>query len=444
MKAKIEALKTENENLLAAARAQGRELTKVEALQFDSNLANLKALKRQEELDSPSVFVGNGNGTNIPGPSFGGSSTGQGAASRLTPGAGKRYGDLFGRTDGGGFVSFGDFLTALSQAPQLYDPRLRLRAGGQNEGIPSDGGFFVPTEYAAKILDAALEGEVVRPRAQIWGMKSETLKVPGLDAKTHANQTLFGGITSQWSAPENTDQSVQTAKTRLVQLTAHKNFILSQISNELLADSDSVGFEAYFSSSLIAGMRWFMDFSFLQGNGAGKPLGALKDPALIVVPKQSGQASATIVYENVAGMIGKLHPACFANSVWVVHVSALPQLLQMQLVVKNVAGTENVGGSAVPIFSTENFTMLTRPVILTEKLPVLGSQGDVLLADFSQYAVGLRRDVTLEKSPQAGFTSDSTFYRSIVRVDGQGTWSGPLTLADGTTTVSWAVTLQAR
>jgi HK97 family phage major capsid protein len=87
--------------------------------------------------------------------------------------------------------------------------------------------------------------------------------------------------------------------------------------------------------------------------------------------------------------------------------------------------------------------MLTRPVIFTEKLPALGKKGDIVLCDFSQYAIGIRREVLLDKSIHVGWATDSTGYRAIMRVDGAGTWSAPIQPKDGDT-LSWCVTLAAR
>ena len=50
-----------------------------------------------------------------------------------------------------------------------------------------------------------------------------------------------------------------------------------------------------------------------------------------------------------------------------------------------------------------SFSMLTRPLLFTEKLPALGDEGDILLADFSQYALGQRAGMGIEKSRHAGF-----------------------------------------
>ena len=73
----------------------------------------------------------------------------------------------------------------------------------------------------------------------------------------------------------------------------------------------------------------------------------------------------------------------------------------------------------------------------------MGNAGDILLADFSQYSMGLRREIAVEKSIHPGVASDTSYYRGIMRADGQGRWSSPLTPKNGDT-LSWCVTLAER
>jgi HK97 family phage major capsid protein len=94
--------------------------------------------------------------------------------------------------------------------------------------------------------------------------------------------------------------------------------------------------------------------------------------------------------------------------------------------------------------SDGQFKMLTRPVIFTEKTEPLGRVGDVLLADFSQYVVGLRQGMRFDTSIHAGFSTNEMLARLIERHDDQPLWDTALTLEDGSTTVSPFVTLAAR
>lgn len=307
----------------------------------------------------------------------------------------------------------------------------------------TDGGFAVPQEFAARMLDTALESEIVRPRARIEPMLADTKRVAGFDLSDHTSGNI-GGFTVQWVG-EATSLSAQKGKLRSIELKARKAAILVEASNELLADGGQT-FDGLLNSQLAAGVAWGMDDAFLNGNGGAQPRGVLADPAIISIAKESGQIADTIVYENLVKMFARLHPACVGNSVWVANSSCLPQLLTLQQKIKNVAGTENVGGSWIPVLREDgsgNMTLLTRPLLLTEKLPQLGDSGDIILADFSQYIVGLRADFSLAKSSHAGFESDTSFYRVIARVDGQGSWKGPLKPKTGQT-LSWVIKLDER
>jgi len=82
------------------------------------------------------------------------------------PAVNKTFKGMFGDRGiaDGGFENFGDFLKTINSG--RADDRLITKApSGSSEGIPSDGGFLVPTEYSAQLLDTALESEIVRPRA---------------------------------------------------------------------------------------------------------------------------------------------------------------------------------------------------------------------------------------------------------------------------------------
>jgi HK97 family phage major capsid protein len=84
------------------------------------------------------------------------------------------------------------------------------------------------------------------------------------------------------------------------------------------------------------------------------------------------------------------------------------------------------------------------PVVWTEKLPREGTAGDVLLADWSYYLVGDRQATTVDTSIHNKFEYDKTTWRVVHRVDGRPWLSSPLTLADGTSTVSPFVILGAK
>jgi len=314
-----------------------------------------------------------------------------------------------------------------------YHPELTKRA--MSEGTPSDGGFLVPVEYSKQIHNVSLENELVMPLATLQPMQSNETKLPGVNIGDHSSN-LYGGFTASYKA-EAATLTEANPKVRQMTLNAKKLTGFLRFSNELMADAPNG--EKQLLDICGKGLAWYRDKAFLKGSGAGEPLGILNAGCTLVQAKESGQAADTIQYENLIGMLGKLHAASFKNSVWVCHQSTIPQLLQLSVAI----GT---GGDHIPIMkeTSGKFSILTRPVIFTEKTEVLGDQGDILLADFSQYICGLRSEMRIDLSQHLYFASDEGAARLIERHDGQPLWNESLVLEDGSTEVSPFVTLAER
>lgn len=90
----------------------------------------------------------------------------------------------------------------------------RLLNSSMVEGIPEFGGYSVPEEYGAFPMDKSLESEIIRPRATVWAMGSETKKVPAFDGADKTNH-LFGGISGEW-LEEGQTGTRKVAKLRLI------------------------------------------------------------------------------------------------------------------------------------------------------------------------------------------------------------------------------------
>ncbi len=353
---------------------------------------------------------------------------------RTTTGKGRTYRDMFpGSLSNGGFETREEFFAVVSSG--RYDPRLR---GAEErvlmEGVPSAGGFSVPSEYGAWLMDASLEAEIVRPRAQVWPMTAKTRKIPGFDGSDHSS-SLFGGLSGVWLEEAGTSTR-QYPKLRQIELTAKKIGIYTQASRELL--EDGMTFEEQLGSAMIKSLGFYMDDAFLNGDGSGKPLGILNDPALVVITKETTQAADTIIYENAIKMFSRLHPACQPNAIWIANSTCVPQMLSMSIAI-------GASGAFVPAVIQANgrHSLLGLPLVFTEKLQKLGDLGDLILCDLSQYAVGLRRELSIDKSNAPGWTEDCEDFRVIARVDGQGIWSSAITPEHGDS-LSWCVTLEAR
>ncbi len=351
----------------------------------------------------------------------------------LSPDQKKGYVNLFGTQNQVEWTDKDIGFFAAVNSGRHHPDLIKSIKNAMGESVPGDGGFLVPTETASQIHAVSLEDELVMPNAFVQPMLSDEKKLPGFTIGDHSSN-LFGGFTASYK-PEAGSLTEANPKTREMTLKAKKLTGYIRYSSELAEDAD----EKQIINICGSGLGWYRDQAFLRGSGSGEPMGILNSPCLASVTKKSGQAANTILYFNLLDMMKSLYAPSFKRSVWVAHQSCIPELLSLSIAV----GT---GGSVVPVMSQTDgkFSILTRPVIFTEKMNELGETGDIGLFDFSQYVVGLRGGMRVQTSIDVLFTTDELVTRLIERHDGFPLWNEKLTLRDGSTEVSPFVVIEAR
>lgn len=333
------------------------------------------------------------------------------------------------------FPSKGEFYKAIFHRNLNMGADIRLK--DLSEGIGSEGGFLVPEVMRAELMKLGMETAVVRPRARIIPMDSLSVPFPVIKETSRAT-SVRGGIVAYWTDESASITESQPAFGRIT-LTAHKLAGYTEVPNELIQDS-LVSLEALLNMLFPEAVAFYEDDAFINGTGAGQPLGILNANCLVSVAKETGQAATTLVWENIVKMYSRMLPESLMRAVWVAHIDTLPQLAVMSLAV----GT---GGSAVWInngVTGPPVTILGRPVIFTEKCQTLGTKGDIYFADFGHYLIGDRQSMSMASSPHYKFPNDQTVYRFIERVDGQPWLQAALTPKYGSNTLSPFISLDTR
>ncbi|HTY35431.1 phage major capsid protein [Mycobacterium sp.] len=283
--------------------------------------------------------------------------------------------------------------------------------------IPGDGGFLVPETLRAEILKAAIEQSIIRPRARVIPMDSLRVPIPTIADTSHVS-SVWGGITAYWTeeAAALTESSPTFGR---VVLDAKKLTGYAEIPNELLADA--VAFTGFFDQTFPQALAYFEDVAFFSGTGAGEPLGVISCPASVQVAAEAGQPTKTIVWENLVNMYSRMLPTSLGNAVWVANIDTFPQLATMALSVGTGGGPVWIGNFAGGTggAQTPPATILGRPVLFTEKVPTLGTTGDIMFTDLSYYLVGDRQMMQAMQSEHYKFANDKTAFRITERVDGQ-------------------------
>lgn len=293
------------------------------------------------------------------------------------------------------------------------------------------GGYLVPQEFSLAIMRTIEESSIVYPRATRVPMGSSTTLLPRLNVETAQSAGVapyFGGMTFSWGFSEAPTQTEPTFKQN--ELNAWDLIGYSNVSNNFLMDLGPGG-DAYLINLFGKAAAWYSEYAFLRGLGAATsmPLGILNCLGKKSVTRAGSNA---IAIADIASMAAALLPYSWTNSIWVCSPPALAQITKVTGYTPNWA--DPAPGQAG--------YLLSRPLFVTDKLPNLGTAGDLILFDPSLYTIGVRSEVMIDISTEQLFANNQSQFRTWLRMDGRPEVSGPITMAgDGSTTVSPYVVL---
>lgn len=341
---------------------------------------------------------------------------------------------------------FGQYLQAVVRSSRpggRIDPMLveQRAPTGMGELVPSDGGFLVQQDFSTELYRRAYTmGEITqRCRRVPISANANSMKLLGIDETSRATGSRWGGIRGYWLAEAGT-LTASKPKFLKIELNLHKLGVLAYATDELLQDAATLGNILMEAAS--EEIMWLTENAIINGTGAGQPLGVLNAAATVSQAKETGQAAATVVAKNVMKMRSRMWGRSRANSVWLVEQDVEPQLHEMTIA---------VGTGGIPVYmpagglSDSPYDRLyTRPVLPVEYCAALGTVGDILYADFSQYLLADKGGIQAASSIHVQFLNDETVFRFIYRVDGQPLWHAPLTPASGGSTRSPFVSLATR
>ena len=265
------------------------------------------------------------------------------------------------------------------------------------------------------------------------------LELPVIDETSRADGSRWGGILAYWLA-EAAEKQPSKPKFGRLSLTLNKLVGLCYTSDELLADAAVLQSIVTDGFSQEIGFR--MDDAILNGSGVGQPLGILNSSALVTVTKETGQPAATLVFENLVKMWSRCYGRSRKNAIWLLNQDTEVQLFSLGIIV-------GMGGSSVympagGLSASPYSTLFGRPIIPMEQCQTLGTKGDVVLFDPSQYLV-IDKGVESDVSIHLRFLHDESTFRFVYRVDGAPIWKSALIPFKGATnTQSPYVGLQGR
>lgn len=327
------------------------------------------------------------------------------------------------------FGSFGEQMAAIMRAglPGGHiDPRLKIQAAasGLNETIPSDGGFLVQQDYAAELLSDVFQTGVLasKCRKQPISGNANGIKINGVDETSRAS-TRYGGVIGYWEE-EAAEKTASKPKFRKIELSLKKLIGLCYATDELL--DDAAALESFIRDAFVGEFGFLLDDAIVNGTGAGMPLGILNSGCLVSVGNETGQAAATVVSENIVKMYSRRFAGQTQNYAWYYNQNIEPQLFTMSLA---------VGTGGVPIYMPPGGLsdapygrLMGLPAIAIEQCATLGTQGDIILANFANgYVMAEKGGIRSDMSIHVRFVYDESVFRFVLRVDGQPVRASALT-----------------
>ena len=286
------------------------------------------------------------------------------------------------------------------------------------ESDDTTGGFLVPEEFQAEVIRYSTEAAIVRPRARVFPMARNTLTLPKLDQSNYK----FAGIDIHWEGDEGDVKEESQPKFGRITLKVGKMIGLCPVSDDLLADS-AINLANFLVGIFGEAIAYEEDKQFLIGNGMKKPLGILNcGVSPDIATKRT--ADGKITYEDLKKMAETLPAWADAGAMWITTKAGLTEILDIKSGVYNGTSVDETKGMPLflPGFSIAAGlpkTILGYPYAITDKLPAVGSKGDIMLGNLSAYYVGDRGGLAVASSIHDRFRYDETTLRFVKRVDGQ-------------------------
>lgn len=278
----------------------------------------------------------------------------------------------------------------------------------------TEGGYAVPVDFATQIF--AQNERSLLPFCDVIPASSAIVETPVDGTLPWESSAIQSVWTDEGTAPVEQIPNLSMTAYRLKKLV-----VVIPVSEELAADAPALAI--WLPTSMKRAVTWEINNSIINGLGAGRPLGILNAPSLVVADAEPGQAAGTITAANVGKMIGRCLDVEDAR--WIMNPDAFGQVVQTSLW---DGGTKTLAGL---------------PVFLTEACPALGAQGDIILTNLSGYRVATRNEKFTESS-HMHFDRDLKVFRLSIRIDGSPILAAPTTPPNSAVTRSHFVTLAAR
>jgi HK97 family phage major capsid protein len=329
---------------------------------------------------------------------------------------------------------------------------VQYRTGTESLSGGPTYGFLVKPEWYQTLYRVMIEESILLDDAfQVPIGNTLELKWPALDqfgTPVAGQSSAYAGVIVTRAGETQqriySDGKVNEITFKITDLTG-----FSTLSRDLIADN-FIAADALIQELFGMAFAWKFDYECLRSPGEGAPTGVFNSTALIKGGGNAGHTgritSSHIYFEDLAWMLSVLHPSCWKDAFWVTNVTTMTDLLA----IKNSGGTyvyqpnALISQAMVPTFKDSITTggykfraggqMLGFPVKFSEKVPILGTAGDLTLIHPKSYGIAQRSGLEVGMSEHFLFDTDTIAFRFKMRNDARPLWRAAYQQADGSNT----------
>ena len=275
----------------------------------------------------------------------------------------------------------------------------------QTAGSATAGGYAVPDEFIPRILEIPMEKALVRPRATVIPLGSDSAKIPAFNQTSHATN-FYGGALGYWVA-ETAAITESDAALEEVSLSVNGLAALNYQSVRLLMASP-LAIDTILTRIFGNVITFMEDQSYLDGAGTTQPQGVIGSDCEVAYSR----ATATdFTAADAVGMYAKLLGGD-DDAVWFINRTVIPK----------IAAWEDTEGTRIWQPSMRDGipgTILGIPVVFTEKCSALGTKGDVILGNWNYYLIGDLGGLYIDFSKERKFEYAQHGIRLLKFTDGK-------------------------
>ena len=230
---------------------------------------------------------------------------------------------------------FGNFLqaTAKTYGGRVngdVDMSILNAASGHSANVPSEGGFLISPQKSSEVMQKMYESGEILSRCHVIeiGEGSDSLEIPYVNETSRANGSRWGGLRAYRKGEVETPTSSKTDlgqwECRLSDLKA-----IVYVTERLLNDASAL--QSLVESQMAGEFTFKTEDELLNGSGGIQCKGVVGDTATVSVAKETGQAAATVVMENIVKMYCRCWGRSRLSAAWFINQDIEPELFTMAL-----------------------------------------------------------------------------------------------------------------